>query len=131
MTKGAVHFYDQLMLGCEEKNLGRGLPPTRFFSNKADLRICSSHLGKTPHCHIPYYKGMEVLQLQQVHITAATLTYNDREHLYTVAATLILNDSNIYTWEQLHMKWQHLYIMTETFMHSDNIDMQQQQLHTP
>ena len=39
MAKGEVHFYDQLMLGCEEKNLGRGLPPAKFFSNKAIERL--------------------------------------------------------------------------------------------
>ena len=33
--KGAANFYDQLMLGCGEKNLGRGLLPVKLFSNKA------------------------------------------------------------------------------------------------
>ena len=27
------------MLGCEEKNLGGGLPPAKFFSNKAIERL--------------------------------------------------------------------------------------------
>ena len=36
MAKGAqpIH-YDKLTLGCEEKNLGSLLPPTKFFSRKA------------------------------------------------------------------------------------------------
>ena len=28
-------YYDTLMFGCKEKYLGRVLPPTKFFSNKA------------------------------------------------------------------------------------------------
>ena len=38
MAKGEPIYYDKLMLECEEiqeKTLGRGLPPIRFFSNKA------------------------------------------------------------------------------------------------
>ena len=30
-------LFDHLMLGCEEKKLERGLPPAKFFSNKANL----------------------------------------------------------------------------------------------
>ena len=41
------------MLRCEEKNLGRVLPPTKFFSNKGYLRICSSILVETLGYHIP------------------------------------------------------------------------------
>ena len=32
---GQSIYYDELMLRCEEKNLGRVLPSIRFFSNKA------------------------------------------------------------------------------------------------
>ena len=35
--KGQPIYHNKLMLGCEEKTLGRVLPPTKFFSNKAAL----------------------------------------------------------------------------------------------
>ena len=30
MTKGAAHSFDHLMVGCEERNLGRGSPPAKL-----------------------------------------------------------------------------------------------------
>ena len=33
--KGQPIYYDKLVLGCEEKTLGRVLLTTKFFSNKA------------------------------------------------------------------------------------------------
>ena len=47
MAKGQpmAIYYDKLMLKCEQKNIGRVLLPTMFFSNKANLvHICSSML---------------------------------------------------------------------------------------
>ena len=32
-------YYDKLILGCEEKNFGRVLPPTKFFSKKATEKL--------------------------------------------------------------------------------------------
>ena len=51
--RGSPFICDELMLGCEEKNLGRVLPPAKFFSNKAYLHICSSILVETLCYHIP------------------------------------------------------------------------------
>ena len=45
------------MLGCEEKNLGKVLPPAKFFSNKAYLHICSSILVETLCYHIPFIRN--------------------------------------------------------------------------
>ena len=51
------------MLGCEEKNLGRVLPPAKFFSNKAYLHIiCSSILVEILCYHIPSIRNGDAAQ---------------------------------------------------------------------
>ena len=46
--RGQPIYYDKTILGCEEKNLGRVLPPAKFFSNKASSILTYRCSGNTP-----------------------------------------------------------------------------------
>ena len=125
MAKGAVHFLWSINAWVWRKESWRGVTTCQVLFQQG-WPMCSSHLGETLHYHIPYYKGMEVLQLQHLQITTATFTYKWQQHLHTmtttqwqqhlhtIAATFRHNDSNIHTYMS-----QHLHTEVATLPHGD------------
>ena len=54
-------YYDTLMFGCKEKYLGRVLPPTKFFSNKATKWLLNllEHLSTQSNVYAIVYLGLK------------------------------------------------------------------------